>query len=290
MINKFLAAIYRSYSGFKRHIHNNLFLIIGFYGLVSVGFLCLLSLRFVHEIGPLGEKFRLMLPAWNEAGDVKYILGTDKGGYDIFIQLLLAMRTTLSVALQVTLVVTILGGLFSYLLLSFKSLRTLIKTVLRIISSIPPLLIAIVIALFWGNSLFNLMIVIGLTCLPRFIYNVTQMVSNEMNKTYITVAKLDGLSPWVILNHSVLPNIRAAYLSEITVLFSNTLLGITTLSYLQFGTTSRYNELGSMMKEMVSIIDINPWAFIAPGLAILIVIVLVNFLDYGLNLSLSRRE
>lgn len=289
-IRSWTSQIANYYVSFKNYIHNNIFLIIGFYGLLLVLLLCVCT-QFLHlNADQIFTQNRLLPPAWNEHGDLNHILGIDYLGRDILAQLLLAFKTTLSITLLITLSTTLIGTTICYLMVFIKPLRWLTKTLFRVIITIPPLLVAIVITFFWGNVISNIMLVIALTILPRFIHNIFHLIITELNKTYTVAARLDGLSTWGILNRSVLPNIRADYLAEIIVLFSNSLLGITTLTFLGFGTATSYNELGIMMKEMMSIIQINHWAFIAPGLAILITILIVNFLGFGINQSHSHQE
>lgn len=293
MINKMRALTAQAanyYHSFKGYIHNNIFLIIGFYGLFLILLLCVCS-QFLHiNADQVFTQNRLLPPAWHENGDLNHVLGIDYLGRDILAQLLLAFKTTLSITLLITLSTTIIGTMICYLMVFFKPLRWLIKTLFRVITTIPPLLVAIVITFFWGNIISNIMLVIALTILPRFIHNIYYLIIAELNKTYTIAARLDGLSTWGILSRSVFPNIRADFLAEIIVLFSNSLLGITTLTFLGFGTATSYNELGIMMKEMMSIIQINHWAFIAPGLAILITILIVNFLGFGINQSHAHQE
>lgn len=282
-----LVNIWRS---FVRTIHHNIFLIIGFYGLLLTLIACILTPWLAANVDQLYPLKRFLMPAWFEQGDINHILGIDDTGKDIFKRLLWAMQTSLSITLIITLFVISLGTAISLWTIFYKPITHIILLCTQTITTIPPLLLMIILSLFSGNTLNNLMLVVGVSLLPRFIYNFYNMLNNELKKTYIIALRLDGLSTINIMRYSVLPNILASFISECITIFTSALLALTTLTFLSFGIESDYNELGVMMREMINIMPINQWAFIAPGLAILSVIVLLNFFDYGLQQARSYRD
>jgi ABC-type antimicrobial peptide transport system permease subunit len=288
-------AIYRTklrytYTAFVRTMHHNLFLIIGFYGLLLTLIACILTPWLASNIDQLYPLKRFLMPAWFEQGDINHILGIDNTGKDIFKRLLWALQTSLAITLLITLYVILIGTVMSLWTVFCRPAAHIVLLSIQTITAIPPLLMMMILSLFSGNTLNNLMMVVGVSLLPRFIYNLYNMVNNELKKTYIIALRLDGLSIMNIMRYSVFPNILANFVSECIAIFTTCLLALTTLTFLNFGIESDYNELGVMMREMIAIMPINQWAFIAPGLAILCVILLLNFFDYGLQQARSYRD
>lgn len=269
---------------------DNVFLCVGLYGLCLIVMVVILTPWIGHDKNQLYSHLRLLAPAWEKSGDLTHILGVDQQGRDIFTHLLWALRTSLIVNFWITLCVILLGSLISLLGTFVKAVSDNITIFFRVITTIPPLLMMMIVALFWGDTLINLMLVVGITMLPRFIYNVYHALRNEIDKPYITALRLDGLSSLDILWHSLIPNSWAKFITECINIYCLCLLAFTTLTFLRFGSHSLHDELGLMMRQMVAIIPFNKWGFIAPGLTIMVIILLSNLLNFGLQQFFSRRN
>lgn len=267
---------------FLNRLHSNLYVTIGAYGIIAIICLVLSTHWFFHA--HLDPTYVASLPpAWWVNGDINHILGTNINGQDIFDYLLISYRSTTSMTIKTLLSVVIIGAIINYLLFFIPFLRSVLLLVLRLFSAIPPLLGVIVMSLLFKNSITNMLIVIGLTYMPRFIYNVHTKIMQESLKTYIIAYRLDGLTSFQILSRCIIPNISPFYLTEIVSLFSQMILAITTLTFLGFANDISHPDLGMMMFQMKDIIYSNYWAFLAPGLAIIITITLVYLLSFGLH-------
>lgn len=272
----------RSFSvGFNK-LHGNLYRIVGFYGILAIIFIAL-STRWFFQANLEPIYLASLPPAWWLHGDINHILGTNAQGQDIFDFLLIAYRSTISMAIKALFYVIVIGGIINYLLFFVPILRAILLFIFRFFAVIPPLLGMIVISLLLDDSITNMLIIVGLSYMPRFIYNIHQQIIKEWNKTYITAYRLDGLSSCSILNRFIVPNIFPVYLTEVVTLFGHIILAITTLTFLGFANDHSRPDLGMMMFQMKEIIAINYWAFLSPGLAIAFTITLVYLLNFGLH-------
>lgn len=269
-------------------LKDNLFLTIGFYGLLFILLIAILAQWIAPYSKMLYPNLKLLMPAWDEYGDLNHLLGVDQNGQDIFKRLVLSLQTSLFIAFVISFCVIIIGSVFSLIAIFIKTVSDSIIVFFRIITTVPPLLMMIIFAIFSGNSLQNLMLVIIITMLPRFIYNLHNTIKHEFRKPYIVALRLDGLTSFGIMRYSVLPNIWPNYLTECINVYILSLLASTTLTFLNFGISSSSNELGIMMRDMVEIMPINRWGFLAPGLAIMTTILLLNFLNFGLQQLFSK--
>lgn len=262
-------------------LHSDLYSMIGLYGILAIVFVSLSTRWFFHaHLEPI---YAVSLPpAWAINGDINHILGTNARGQDIFYYLLIGYRSTISMTMKAVFYVVVLGSILNYLLFFVPIVRTIILLIFRFCTVIPPLLGVIVISLLIEDNITNMLVVIVLSYMPRFIHNIHQQVIREWHKTYITAYRLDGLSSFAILNNYIIPNILPVYLTEIVSLFGAAILAVTTLTFLGFANDISRPDLGMMMFQMKDIIDTNYWAFLSPGIAIAATITLVYLFIFGL--------
>ncbi len=272
---------------FFNKLHSNLYLIVSTYGILAIAFVALSTHWFFHA--NLGSIYAVSLPpAWWDKGDINHILGTNSNGQDIFDFLLIGYRSTISMTIKAVAYVVIIGAIINYTLFFIPALRATLLFLFRLLTTIPPLLSVIVVNLLVENTITNMLIIVGMTYLPRFIYNIHEQLLKENNKTYIIAYRLDGLSSFTILNRCIIPNILPTYLTEIVTLFGHIISAITTLTFLGFANDISRPDLGMMMFQMKEMMYTNYWAFLAPGLAVAITITLVYLLNIGLNSQQAR--
>lgn len=287
-MNNIMQTVIKYSVSIKKSIHSNIYMIIGFYGVLAIFLLCCATKwLFNVELAAIFEPS--LPPAWQANGDLNHILGTDRLGHDIFNYLLVSYKTTLILAFRVTFYVIIIGIIINYLLFFIPRLRAAVAIIFRLIIAIPPLLSTVVIALFWNNNINVILVIIAISYLPRFIHNIHHQIMDEWKKVYITAHRLDGLSTLKILNFYIVPNIFDIYLTEVVVLFSNTILALTILTFLGFGQNLGKPDLGIFMYKMLNIIESNFWAFFAPGLAIIMTILFIHMFNLGVNRILTKR-
>ncbi|OCG48663.1 hypothetical protein A9G35_01415 [Gilliamella sp. Choc5-1] len=275
------ARLFKSINLCFNRLHSNFYLIIGFYGILAITFVAL-STRWFFQAHLQPSYPALLPPAWWPNGDINHILGTNAKGQDIFGYLLIGYRSTISMTLKTVFYVVVIGGLINYLMFFVSLIRPFVLFIFKFCMVVPPLLGVIVISLLLGDDITNMLLVIGLSYTPRFIYNIHQNIINEWNKTYITAYRLDGLSSFSILNHYILPNILPVYLSEIVSLFGSIILSITTITFLGFANDASRPDLGMMMFQMKDIIATNYLAFLSPGIAVSATIIFVYLFNFGL--------
>lgn len=287
-MNDIIRTLIKYISSIKNTIHNNIYMIVGCYGVLTIILVCLSTKWFFHV--QLTPSFEFLLPpAWQNGGDVNHVLGTDKLGRDIFSHLLISYKTTLVLTMRSTFYVIIIGGIINYLIFFISPLRVVVMIVFRLIIAIPPILSAIIISLLFGDNINYILIIIGLSYMPRFVHNIHAEIMQEWQKTYIVADRLDGVSTGNILNRYIIPNILPTYLTEVVALFGHIILALTILTFLGFGRDIYSPDLGIMMQQMLDIFAVNSWGFLSPGIIIIITILLINLLNLGTNSILTRR-
>ncbi|WP_424401245.1 ABC transporter permease subunit [Pasteurella sp. PK-2025] len=231
----------------------------------------------------------LMPPSWTNEGQISFFFGTDDIGRDVFSRIIIGSSYTLGASFIVLFFTVLIGsllGLWAGISGSIKS--KILSHFLDTFLSIPSLLIAIIIATLMEPSLFNAILATTLALLPYFIHEMYKMTQQELNKEYVLMLKLDGVSNWVLLKETVFPNISVRYIQEIARAFAIAILDITSLSFISLGAQRPAPEWGAMIKDSLELIYLAPWAVILPGIAIIMTILVVLVFSRGLCKAIEK--
>lgn len=267
---------------------------------VVIGFGCFLFLTFLAIFSPLLSPYSpieshlnmlLLPPAWDDAGDVSYLLGTDNLGRDMLSRLM--HGTSLTFGLSFVVVIISLGigvviGSFSALTTGIKS--SFLNHFLDVILSIPSLLLAIVIVAILGPGLNNTLWAIVMVLIPQFVHITRNAIEEELAKDYVLASRLDGASSFRILSYSVFPNIIEKIVSQATLAQSSAILDIAALGFLGLGAPIPLPEWGAMLSNGIDLFYIAPWTVYLPGLAILFAVVATNLVGEGMRHAIKQRK
>ncbi|MFP4214239.1 MAG: ABC transporter permease, partial [Desulfohalobiaceae bacterium] len=149
-------------------------------------------------------------------------------------------------------------------------------------------LILTVIALL-PASIYNIMIVIGLTSwmgTARFVR--AEFLSLREQEFVLAARSLGVSSPRIILQH-MLPNAMAPVLVSATIGIATAILTEAGLSFLGFGVPPPQATWGNILSEGKRFIFDAPWLTLIPGCSILIVVLAFNLFGEGLRDALNPK-
>ncbi len=213
-----------------------------------------------------------------------HLLGTDKLGRDLFTQLLIGGRIAIGTALGA---VTVGGliGVTTGLLAGFATrwLDDAAAVMLDILIAFPTLLLAMLIVAGAGASLFTAVIAIGLAMAAVVARLTRVLVKQVLSRDYITAARVAGISwPRIVADH-VLPNIAPTLLVNLALQAGLAVLAEASLSYLGLGTPPPNASWGRMLYEAQATVLTAPVAALAPGIALVVLVIGVNLTADGLR-------
>ena len=216
--------------------------------------------------------------------------GTDNMGRDILARIVHGARYSLAVGLVATLFGLILGVFLGAVAGYYGgALEDVIMRCNDILSSIPAILMGIVIVSALGVSLPNLMMAIGITSVPQFTRITRAAVLTVRNQEYIEALHATGLSEARIIGLHVLPNCLSPIIVQITLRIGSAVIAASSLSFLGLGVPAPAPEWGAMLSVGRQFIRTASYMTIFPGLAILITVLAFNLLGDGLRDALDPK-
>jgi len=218
-------------------------------------------------------------------------LGTDKYGRDILSRLLIGVRVSLAVGLVTVLLSLSVGVLLGALAGYFRGrVDEVILWLVNVIWSIPTLLLVFAIMLVLGKGFWQVFIAIGLTLWVNVARIVRGQVLAVREREYVEAARALGYSHSRILFRHILPNVMGPVWVVAASNFASAIVIEAGLSFLGVGVQPPQPSWGLMIKENYNfIITHNPMLALAPGLAIMLLVLAFNLLGNGLRDVLNVR-
>lgn len=222
---------------------------------------------------------RLAPPSW------AHWAGTDRLGRDYFTQVMIGARIALTVGIGAA----ALGGLIGTTLgvaaaFAQRGLDDALAATLDILIAFPTLLLAmLVVAASDGASLGTAILAIGIAMSAIIARLVRILTKRVLAQDYITAARCSGLG-WgrIVLSH-VLPNIAPTVLVAVALQFGLAVIAEASLSYLGLGAPPPNASWGQLLQSAQSTVFNAPVGVIAPGLALMALVLGINFLADGLR-------
>ena len=221
-----------------------------------------------------------------------FFLGTDKYGRDIFSRLLIGVRVSLAVGLITVIISLVIGIILGAVAGYFRGKwDDAIMWFINVIWSIPTLLLVFAITLLLGKGFWQVFIAIGLTMWVNVARIVRGQILGIRELEYVEAAKALGYSHFRIISRHVLPNVMGPVMVVAAANFAAAIVIEAGLSFLGVGVQPPQPSWGLMIKENYNfIITQNPMLALAPGFAIMLLVLAFNMLGNGLRDALQVKE
>ena len=280
-----------NYQEFWRAFAHNKGAVVGLFFMVIVGLLAIFA-PWAAPHSPI-EQYRehfLQAPVWSAGGSAQFLLGTDELGRDLLSRLIHGARLSLLVGL-VSVVMALIPGVILGLAAAFagKWVDAAIMRAMDIVMALPSLLLAVAIMAILGPGLLNAMIAISLVSLPAYVRLVRASAMSELQRDYVTAARLSGARTLRLMFVTVLPNCTAPLIVHATMSFSAAILEIAALGFLGLGVQPPLPEWGTMLASARDYIESAWWVVTLPGLTILFSVLAINLVGDGLRDALDPK-
>lgn len=264
------------------------------YPLAMIGFIIIASILLLALIAPLiapydpnaiNVKAILLSPSNN------HLMGTDGLGRDVFSRMLYGSRISLMVGFVAVGIATVIGIILGAIAGFYRGwVDTLIMRLVDVMLSIPTFFLILAVIAFLTPSIWNIMIVIGLTSWM----GVTRLVRAEFlslrHREFVLAAQTLGAKDMRLIFTHLLPN-------SLTPIIVSSILGIASavlvesgLSFLGLGVQAPQASWGNILTDGKEYIQFAWWLSLFPGLAILITVLGYNLLGDGLRDAYNPRS
>jgi len=201
-------------------------------------------------------------------------LGTDQLGRDELARLIWGGRISLTVGLLAPMLGVTIGGALGMLAGYFRGrLETVIVGGVDVLLAFPPLVFALALTAYLGQSILNITLVIGVLGIPAFTRVARAVTLSLSEREFVTAARALGATHSRILLRELLPNVALPLVAFFLLGVAVTIVVEGALSFLGLGVPPPAPSWGSMIGEGRESLDISPWlAFLPAGVMFLTVL------------------
>jgi peptide/nickel transport system permease protein len=239
------------------------------------------------EIGSLGVRFRP--PFWQAGGSTQYLLGTDQLGRDVLSRLIFGARVSMIVGFTAVIFAGVIGtalGIISGYLGGWVD-----QVIMRLTDTwlaLPALTFAIFLAAITGPSMWNIVIILGITYWTRYARVIRGEVLSLKEREFVRLAIVAGCSKWAIMRRHILPNIINSTVVLGTLMLGVVIITEATLSFLGVGVPPPEPAWGLMLSDGKQSLMVGRWWLtVLPGCCIMLMVLSANLLGDWLRVKLD---
>lgn len=217
-------------------------------------------------------------------------LGTDHIGRDIWSRLLAGLIWSTTAAVSATLIAASIGTALGLIAASTQRWpRAVIRWFTDTVIAFPGLIVAICVIAVIGQGWWPMVLTLGVLGWPVFARVAYAEAQSLMQRSYVTNAKLQGVSRRSLLIGHVLPGVLPTLLAMTAFSCADMLIAESALSFLGIGAPLGAPTWGNMLADARQYVLRAPLLVFAPSVAILVVVIAANLLGDGLT-QLARSK
>jgi len=222
--------------------------------------------------------------------DIHHPLGTDDLGRDVLSRMIWGARISLAVGFVAVGIATVIGICFGALAGYYGGwAERIIMRFIDIMLTIPTFFLILAVIAFIEPSIWNIMIVIGLTSWMGVARLVRAEFLSIKEREYVLAAKALGAGDFRIIFKHIMINSMAPVLVSAVLGIAGAVLVESALSFLGIGVQPPTPSWGNILTLGKDNIEIAWWLSVFPGLAILITVLGYNLLGEGIRDSIDPR-
>lgn len=216
--------------------------------------------------------------------------GTDDMGRDYFIRVLyggrvsllvgiLAMFTSIFIGVSAGMVAGYFGGIIDTVLMRFVD----------VMSSIPWIIMVMVIGMVFKKGLVSLILIIGVLGWLEIARLIRSEVLSVKERDYVRYAVFIGVSPWRIMATHILPAVLPTVITASTASIASAIMVESALSFLGRGVAAPMSSWGSLLQSSQKFLQKAPYMAVLPGIFIILTVFSFNKLGEVLRVFVEPK-
>jgi peptide/nickel transport system permease protein len=225
------------------------------------------------------------------APSLSHWLGTDGLGRDELARLVYGARISLTVGLCAPIIGITIGGALGILAGYFRGrFETIVVGCMDVLLAFPPLVFALAMVAFLGQSVFNLTCILGVLGIPAFMRVARAATLSLAEREFVVAARALGASHARILLHELLPNVFLPLLAFFLLGVAVTIVVEGALSFLGLGVPPPASSWGSMIGEGRESLEIAPRLAFIPAVTLFLTVLSFNLVGDTLRALTDPRQ
>ncbi|MFI6178926.1 ABC transporter permease [Nonomuraea sp. NPDC051191] len=217
-------------------------------------------------------------------------LGTDHLGRDVLARVVHGARHSISIGVGATLLAVVTGALLGLAAgLSPKWLDEALARSFDVLSTLPELLLALLVVAITGPGTVNVILAIAVAQIPNYARVVRAQTFVVRRSGYVEQARTFGRPPAAITFGHVLPNVLGPVPVLATIGLGTAVIAGSGLSFLGMGPQPPAAEWGAMLSEGRNYLRVAWWEALFPGLAITLTVVCLTVVGRRLQRRFEGR-
>jgi peptide/nickel transport system permease protein len=239
----------------------------------------LLAAAAFADVLPLPSPTDMDMLARRALPSAEHWLGTDNLGRDVAARLVFGARVSLTVGLCAPLIALTFGGAAGLLAGYFRGhLDTIVSGSVDVLLAFPPLVLALAVTAFLGQSLANMTLILGFLGIPVFTRVARSATLAFSQRDFVTAARALGATHARILLRELLPNVALPLSAFLLVAVAVTIVVESVLSFLGLGVPPPQPSWGSMIGEGRESLDSAAWLAFTPAAVMFMTVLAFNLI------------
>ncbi len=230
-------------------------------------------------------------PPFDLARGWAFFLGGDSLGRPMLARLIVAARSTMTVAAGAVVFALLVGATLG-LIAGYmgKNTSQVIMRLADVIMSFPSLLLAVVVLYVLGPSIPNMILVLAITRIPIYLRTTRAEVLEIRERMFVQAAVVMGASHWRIILRHILPVVAPTLVTIATLDFAFVMLAESSLSFLGIGIQPPDITWGLMVAQGRPYLTNAWWLALWPGVLIVITTLALNLLSNWMRVALDPAQ